>query len=269
MAMRILHVVLGIVVWGIAGVAAADESSPWERYSIDLGAFFSDSDTELRFDSDDLGIGATIDPKETFGMDTEDTNYRIDAFWRFGSTRRHQLEVHYFNVDNAGSRTLDLNTQIGNVIFPNGAAVNSQLQLQFINVNYSYAFFQDDRMRLAGAIGIDTTAFDFNVNAPRQGLAVSETFTSPVPVFGLRGDFIVTPRWRVKASTDLIYLPLNEYDVSVSDSLLAIEYLPFEHAGIGLGLNNVRYRIDSDSLDVDGKARLQFLGALAYLKLRF
>jgi hypothetical protein len=269
MAKRILHVVLGIVAWGLAGVAAADETSPWERYSIDLGAFFSDSDTELRFDSDDLGIGATIDPKETLGLDTEDTNYRIDAFWRFGSTRRHQLEVHYYNIDNAGSRTLDLNTRIGDVLFPNGAAVNSQLELEFLNVNYSYAFFQDDRMRLAGAIGIDTTAFDFNVNAPRQALAVSETFTSPVPVLGLRGDFIITPRWRFRASTDLMYLPLNEYDVSVSDSLLAVEYLPFEHAGIGLGLNNVRYRVDSDSLDVDGEARLQFVGALAYLKLRF
>jgi len=88
-------------------------------------------------------------------------------------------------------------------------------------------------------------------------------------VFGLRGDFNITERWRFRASTDLIYLPLNNFDVSVSDSLLALEYLPFEHAGIGLGLNNVRYRIDSNSLDVDGKARLQFLGALAYLKLRF
>jgi hypothetical protein len=90
-----------------------------------------------------------------------------------------------------------------------------------------------------------------------------------VPVFGLRGDFNITERWRFRASTDLIYLPLNNFDVSVSDSLLALEYLPFEHGGIGLGLNNVRYRIDSNSLDVDGKARLQFLGALAYLKLRF
>jgi hypothetical protein len=253
MAAISLRVVVGLALWSIAGVAAAEETSPWERYSINLGVLYSDSDDELRFDSDNLGVGVTLDPHETLGMDTEDVNYRIDAFWRFGSTRRHQLEVHYFNVNNEGTRTLDLNTQIGDVLFPNGAAVNSQLELEFLNVNYSYAFFQDD----------------FNVNAPRQALAVSETFTSPVPVFGLRGDFIVTPRWRVKASTDLIYLPLNEYDVSVSDSLLAIEYLPFEHAGIGLGLNNVRYRIDSDSLDVDGKARLQFLGALAYLKLRF
>jgi hypothetical protein len=263
------RVVVGLALWSIAGVAAADATSPWERYSINLGALYSDSDNELRFDSDNLGVGVTLDPHETLGMDTEDVNYRIDAFWRFGSTRRHQLEVHYFNIDNSGGRTLDLNTRIGDVLFPNGAAVNSQLELEFLNVNYSYAFFQDDRMRLAGAIGIDTTAFDFNVNAPRQALAVSETFTSPVPVLGLRGDFIVTPRWRFRASTDLIYLPLNEYDVSVSDSLLAVEYLPFEHAGIGLGVNNVRYRIDSDSLDVDGKARLQFLGALAYLKLRF
>jgi hypothetical protein len=102
---------------------------------------------------------------------------------------------------------------------------------------------------------------------------VSETFTAPLPVLGLRGDFIITPRWRVKASTDVLYVPLDEYDYSVTDSLLAVEYLPFAHAGIGLGVNNVRYMMKSDSdnsaLGVDGAARLQFVGALAYLKLRF
>src|SRR5215208_7550758 len=182
MAKHLSHVVLGIIVWGLAGVAAAEETSPWERYSINLGALFTESDNELRFDSGNLGIGATLDPSQTLGMDTEDVNYRIDAFWRFGSTRRHQLEVHYFNVDNDGTRTLDLNTQIGDVLFPNGAVVNSRLELEFLNFDYSYAFFQDDRIRLAGAIGIHTTALDFTVDAPRQNLADSESFTAPLPV---------------------------------------------------------------------------------------
>jgi hypothetical protein len=110
---------------------------------------------------------------------------------------------------------------------------------------------------------------DFNVDAPRRGLAVSETFTAPVPVLGLRGDFVITSRWLFRASTDLVYLPLDEYDIAITDSLLALEYTPFEHGGIGLGLNNVRYKVESNSLDVDGKARLEFVGALAYLKLRF
>jgi hypothetical protein len=267
------RVVFGLALWGAAGFAAADELSPWERYSINLGAFFSKSDPELRFDSNNLGVGTTLDPEQTLGMDTDDLNYRIDAFWRFGSTRRHQLEVHYFNVDNEGSRAIGQNTRIGDVLFPDGAAVNSQLDLEFINVNYSYAFFQDDRIRLAAAIGIHTTALDFNVDAPRLNLAESETFTAPLPVLGLRGDFIITPYWRVRASTDVLYLPLDEYDISVTDSLLAVEYLPFDNVGVGLGVNNVRYTVESasedEALGVDGKVRLQFVGALAYLKLRF
>ncbi len=116
-----LRVVIGISLLGAASISTAQEEVPWERYSINFGAFFADSDTELRFDSDDLGVGTTIDPKATLGMDTEDLSYRLDAFWRFGSTRRHQLEVHYFNVDNQGSRTLDLGTRIGNVLFPRRA----------------------------------------------------------------------------------------------------------------------------------------------------
>ena len=269
MVTPILRVVVGVSLFSAGGIVSAQEDSPWEPYSINFGPFYSTSDIELRFDSDRLGVGATFDPQGTLGMDTEDLYYRIDAFWRFGSTRRHQLEVHHFNVDNAGSRTLDAGTQIGDRLFPEGLVVNSQLDVEFLNVDYSYAFFQDDRIRLAGAIGIHTTAFDFNVDAPRRGLTVSETFTAPIPVLGLRGDFNISPQWRFSATTDLVYLPLDDYDISVADSRLALEFMPVEHAGIGVGLNNVRYRVESNSLDVDGKARLQFLGALAYLKLGF
>jgi hypothetical protein len=273
MIIPILRLVVSVSLFGAAGVATAQEDSPWGRYSINFGAFYSESDAELRFDSDNLGVGTTLDPEQTLGMNTDDSTYRIDGFWRFGSTRRHQLEVHYFNVDNQGSRTLGQNTRIGDVLFPDGVAVNSQLDLELINVDYSYAFFQDDRIRLAAAIGVHTTALDFNVDAPRLNLAETETFTAPLPVLGLRGDFIITPQWRFRASADVLYVPIGDFDYSVTDSLLAVEYLPFETVGVGLGVNNVRYTVESASegaaLGVDGKARLEFVGALAYLTLQF
>jgi hypothetical protein len=92
-------------------------------------------------------------------------------------------------------------------------------------------------------------------------------------VLGLRGDFVITPRWRLRASTDLVYLPIDAYDISVTDSVLAVKYLPLEHVGFGLGVNNVRYKVasnsDSSVADLEDKPRLSFLGALAYLKLRY
>jgi hypothetical protein len=268
-----LRIVVSVSLFAATGVATAQEDSPWERFSIMPGGFLSNFDTELRFDSERLGVGTVLDPENALGIDTENTAFRIDAFWRFGSTRRHQLELHYYSADREGSRVLPQNTRIGDRLFPNGAAVNSQIKLQFINVDYSYAFFQDDRIRLAGAVGIHTTAFDFEIDAPRLNRTESRTFTSPVPVLGLRGDFIITPHWRFKASTDVAYLPFDKFDATVSDSLLAVEYLPLEHVGFGLGVNAVRYTVESapedGGLDVNGKARLQYVGALAYLKLRY
>lgn len=273
MTIPILRIVVSVSLLGAAGIATAQEDSPWERFSIMPGGFLSNFDTELRFDSERLGVGTVLDPENTLGIDSEDTTYRIDAFWRFGSTRRHQLELHYYNADREGSRVLPQDTRIGDRLFPSGAAVNSEIKLQFINVDYSYAFFQDDRIRLAGAVGIHTTAFDFEIDAPRFNRTESRSFTSPVPVLGLRGEFIITPRWRIKASTDVVYLPLDEFDATVSDSMLAVEYLPLEHVGFGLGVNNVRYTVESTSedeaLDVNGKARLQYVGGLAYLKLQY
>jgi hypothetical protein len=272
MVTPISRVVVGISLFCAGGIVSAQEDSPWERFSIMPGVFLSTSDSELRFDSP-AGVGTVLDPEDTLGIDSEETTYRIDGIWRFGSTRRHQLEVHYYSTDREGRRPLGQNTRIGDLLFPTGAAVDSQLQVEFINIDYAYAFVQDDRVRVAAAVGLHTTAFDFDVNAPALNLAESESFTAPLPVLGLRGDFVITPRWRFRASTDLMYLPIDAYDISVTDSLLAVEYLPFENVGFGLGVNHVRYRIasnsDSSVADLEGRARLGFLGALAYLKLRF
>lgn len=264
---------VGIILSGATGIAAAgDETLPWEQGSISISGFLTTSDSELRFETSS-GVGVTFDPADVLGLESDVDTFRLDGLWRFGSTRRHQLEVHYYNIDREGSRALGQNLRIVDVLFPEGLVVNSRLELEALNVDYGYAFLQDDRVRVAATVGMHVEKRDFEISSLSRNLAESESFTAPLPTLGLRGDFVLTPHWRLKSSLDALYFDIENTKGTLVDALLAVEYLPFDNVGIGAGFNSVRLSVESEGsdalVDVGGKTRLSHQAALLYLKLFF
>ncbi|MGH8761496.1 MAG: hypothetical protein ACREVW_18645, partial [Burkholderiales bacterium] len=96
-------------------------------------------------------------------------------------------DLHYFDSRRSGNNVLDDQIQIGDTVFPVGAQVASEFDLKFINLDYSYAFFQDDRVRLSVAGGLHTTGVHYKVASPGLALFEDESFIAPLPVVGLRG----------------------------------------------------------------------------------
>jgi hypothetical protein len=255
-----------------SGVHAQADLAPWEKGSLQIGGFVSTIHSELRLDSAQ-GLGANVDLENGIGLDSAFSTYRIDGVYRFGSTRRHQIEVHYYVSDRDGSRTLEDSLEVGDVVFPAGTGVTSELDLWFLNLDYSYAFLQDDRVRIGGSLGLHTTGIDFQIATIDGTRTEQERLTAPLPVVGLRGEVILARPWRLKGSIDLFYLEYDRYEGSLVDTSLALEYLPFKNVGFGLGLNIVRYGVKaeetSDVIDFNGKVQLDFVGALVYVKLFF
>lgn len=257
-----------------AGTAQAEDPSsfPWEKASLSIGGFVSTTNSELQLNSESLGVGTVIDLENGLDMDSQFSTYRIDGFYRFGSTRRHQIEMHYYRSDRDGSRVTDQEYQIGDTVFPAGSGITSELDTWFFNINYAYAFFQDDRVRLSGAVGVHTTGIKLKVSSLGSGVEEEEV-TAPLPVIGVRADIALTERWRLWGSTDLFYLSYDNYRGGLMDAAIGIEYLPFKHVGFGLGLNAVKYRVegdgDGDLSDINGEVRYDFAGALLYMKLFF
>lgn len=269
----ISRALVGIILSGATGIAAAaDETLPWEQGSISIGGFLTTSDSELQFETSS-GVGVSFDPAGVLGLESDVDTFRLDGLWRFGSTRRHQLEVHYYDLEREGSRELGQNLRTVDIRFPEGVVVNSRLELQALNVDYGYAFLQDDRVRVAATVGMHVEKRDFEINAPSRNLVESESFTAPLPTLGLRGDFILTPHWRLKTSLDALYFDIENTKGTLVDALLGVEYLPFKNVGIGAAFNSVRLSVESEGsdalVDVDGKTRLSYQAALLYLKLFF
>jgi len=265
----------GLLAVSAGTVRAQSASPPWEKASIQIGGFITSTDTEMRVDSKGGGAGAVVNLENALGVGAEKTTYRIDGFYRFGETRRHQIDLHYFDSRRSGEKVLENNLEIADTNFPVGAQVFTQFDLKFINLDYSYAFFQDDRVRLSVAGGLHTTGVHYKVDSPGLALLEDESFTAPLPVVGLRAEVAITERWRLKGSADVFYLHYDKYTGGLADTNLAVEYLPFKHAGFGLAVNSVRMKVTSygDSggtgTSLNGELKFTFSGLLMYARFFF
>ena len=106
--------VIGLVLFLTVAVQQlmADDSvkdSPWEKFSFNLGAFFSTSSTDLRFGS---GVGVSIDVEDLLGLDSTSSVFRLDSYWRFSDNRRHRVDFSWFSYNRSGTRTIDENITI-------------------------------------------------------------------------------------------------------------------------------------------------------------
>jgi hypothetical protein len=249
------------------------ENLPWDRASIELGSFVSSTNSNVRLSANGLGIG--IDVEEALGLDTTQTVLRLGGTWRFSDNRRHRADLSWFALRRDGSTQLGQDITIDGVTYPTGTQVNTGFDLDVYKATYSYSFFQDDRMDIGAGIGlyIMPLRFEFSASGLING-QVSEAVTAPLPVFGLRADFALTPKWLIKSTIDLFYLEYEQFKGGVYSSSVAVEYKAFKRVGFGLGLENFNLAVEAEGQDypeVDfmGKIEYDYFGAQLYAKVYF
>ena len=258
----------------LAGAAQAQDENKgaWAKFSLAVGGFVTESDTTVQINSETLGVGAIVDLENTLGVERSVSTYRIDARYRFGETRRHEVEFHYFSSKRTGDKTLEEDLQIGDEFFPAGTGVVTEFDLRFANVDYVYNFLMDDRVRLGVSVGLHTTGIGLKLNEVGGAIAEDESFTAPLPMVGLRSDVILTPRWRMKIDVNLFYLEYDKYTGRLGDTYVGVEYLPWKNFGFGAGFNYINYQIEVDpgsEIDFYGQVKFQLTGFLVYGKYFF
>jgi hypothetical protein len=88
-----------------------------------------------------------------------------------------------------------------------------------------------------------------NIKASLQsaglGISEAESTTAPLPVFGYRIDYSLSPKWWVRSKYELFFLDrLKEVQGSLSDFTVAIEHRTFKHFGFGFGLDRTSANFD-------------------------
>jgi len=254
------------------------EEKPWEKFGANFGVFLSTMDTSFRIGS---ALGASLDVEELLGLDTTTSVFRLDALWRFSENRRHRLDLSWFSIRRDGERQILRDIVIeddnGNPItIVSGTNVSSFFNLDIYELNYSYSFFQDERIDLAGSIGAYIMPMDFGIKV--TGLVDEEdsaNFTAPLPVVGLRMDIALTPKWFIRTGGQVFYIEFDNFTGSLLKFRAAVEYNPWKHVGLGLGFDSlsamVEVKEDTDwpGIDFKGEVDFNYTGLQAYVRLFF
>lgn len=266
---------------------AADSSSnssegkrylPWEKGSIKFGGFIAAFDSTIGFGVNDAA-GVSFNAEELFDLESSLTVFRAEAMYRPGKSLRHQVDFTYASYHRDGSSTLSEEIDINGTTYPVGAQVESLFDFDIIRGTYSYAVLQDERMRIALGLGVYAVPLEYGLSIETTGgrSAVEGADTTlPLPALALRAEFQLIPRLFLNTSIDAMYLAISDFQGSLLDVNVGVEYRPWKHFGFGLGYNAMTVHVEGESdssdypgADFAGSVDVRFNGLMLYGKYSF
>lgn len=244
------------------------EAYEWKRFGLSLGLqLIAEMNTTLRVDSETLGTGTEIDLEDDFDTDTSTFVGRIDANWRMG--KKHELDFSIFDLSREGTRVIDRDIQIGDVVFPVNSRVTNEFDTLIIKLAYRYAFLYRPRWHLGASFGAHTMNWSTKWTAGTLALEEDFDFTVPLPVLGLFGSYALTPRLYLNASCEVFGLEFEEFDGFLNNTRLSLEHRTFEHLGLGIGLDYflINASVESESGNLSAEAEYGYLGLLGFVRI--
>ena len=250
----IITLAVGVVTSNVVAAEAEKDEAVYafpDSYMIRMGGYIVDgADTKFSVTKDSLGT--VIDYNRDLNGDSRATIPRIDAYYRFNP--RHRIDFTSFSIDREGSRTLAVDPPI--VIDGedfSGGTLNSDISYTLYKLGYGYSFYHSSRVELSITAGLNFTEYDLKFSNAAGDKAESAGFTAPLPMFGLRMGYAITPKWSVNYVAESFFI---DFEDTVKGALinyeLNTEYKLFKHFAIGAGLARIGSSLEVNDDDWNG-----------------
>ena len=166
--------------------------TPWSTFGVEVGSVSSAIDSTVRVGL--AGAGVALDLEDLLGLGSSNTTIKAKAFWRFAENQRHRVDPSWLDLNRRGSKTVSQDLNIGNgEVLAAGTTAFTKLDLRLLQAQYSYSFFQDERVDFAvggslyvlpiefqlEATGVTDASDSFGVTAPLPAVAFALTSPSP------------------------------------------------------------------------------------------
>lgn len=263
MKRALLLVVAGLLI----PASAIAQSDIDDTFSINLGVFVTDRNTDTRLDSDALGTGTDIDLEDDLGLSRSDSVFRVDAQYRFKI--KHRFNYSFFDLSRASTATINRDIQFGDEFFVLNTTINADFGLTIHKLAYTYSVLQRDKGYLGLTAGLYVADSKISLASNDQPQVEIGDLTAPLPVFGLRGEYRITDRWTFRASGELFALEIKDIDGSIVDIYAGFDYQFFEHVAFGLAYNTVTIDVNVDQEMYHGAFDWAYEGALLYVKVNW
>ncbi len=111
-------------------------------------------------------------------------------------------------------------------------------------VGYAYSFYHSPKVELSLSAGLNITSYDLKFNDGTNKVESADV-TAPLPMFGLRMGYAITPKWSVEYVSEAFFIDIED---TLSGSLvsyeLSTEYKLFKQFAIGAGLARLSTNVE-------------------------
>lgn len=222
----------------------------YQRFRVEVGAFASFFNTNIRLDSERLpGDGTEIDLEEDLGFDTKKFDFRAGGYLRLG--KRHRIRYGYFSLSRSSNAVLDTAIVFGEEVFPVDAEVNADFKTQFAMLGYSFSFLAREKIEVG--IGLGLSAMFTKTGIAAAGSVGDTAFvggeertsaTFPVGSLGLDVNWAPLSRMIVSGRVGGLYVSVSTITASVGDANVGAEYFFTRGFGAGLRFAYTKLRVE-------------------------
>ena len=265
----ILSLVAALVMSAVQAQDADDAGSLMsEKFFVSLGYLALESTkTQMSLNRSDGIIGTSINYQRDLGGDEGTAAGRLAAYYRFNP--KHRIDFSTYSVKRDSNRSINLEIQFGDELFAVGETISSELDTTFYKLSYSYSFYHSQRAEIGLTGGLHIMDYSLKVRSS-DGDSEAADVTAPLPVWGLRVNYGITPKWFFKFAYENFYINLDdEIEGSLLDTSAGIEWRPFEHFGAGFAF--VRTALDAEvtASDFSGQLADLYRGGEFYIATFF
>jgi len=231
-----------------------------DKYMVRLGSYIVDGANTQFSVTSDIGLGTVVDYSRDLGGEDSDTIPRIDAYYRFNP--RHRIDFTAFSIDRAGSRTLAIDPPItiGGVDY-SGTTINSDIKYTLYKVGYAYSFYHSSKVELSITAGLNITDYELKFANTTGTEASTAGVTAPLPMFGLRMGYAITPKWSINYVAESFFIDIDDkLRGALINYELNTEYKLFKHFAIGAGLARIGSNLEVNDDDWNGSVSDSYRG---------
>ena len=259
--------VLAALIFLILPAASSAQENEEHRFGVSLGLFVTDRNSDTQVDSAGGSNGTDVDLEADLGLDTSNSVFRVDGYFRF--SKKHRLDFSVFDLSRSASQPIQRDIEWNDTLFPVDTTVDATFNLAIYKAAYTWGFLQRENGYLGLTAGLYVADISNTLSGPVLGERERAGITAPLPVIGLRGEYHFSDRWTFRASGEVFALEYGDYDGSLYDVYAGLDYQIIDHVAVGVGLNSVKMNIGVTKQDITGNLDWRYDGGLIFFKFDF
>jgi hypothetical protein len=270
-AFRWRALVAGAASFAWTGVSA---ELPQDHYWAVLEYFYPTISSTVHMDAAATArTGTTISLEDDLDLSGRKGTPYTNLGLRLGETWR--LELEYYALKRSASRTTARQIDWGDSTFPAGATLSSTFDSTIYRVTGGWSFVKTPETEAGIGFGLHVTDFMTLLSGQGSGPNGLGFQTEvhrqlvPLPTLGGFGTWTVTPRLALRGRVDYLSFSYDDYDGSLSNTMVLVEWRFSQHFGAGAGYRYVGYKLAVKRSDFPIDMRYVFKGPTIFVNAAF